>query len=54
MEHRAPGDPEPGSAGVLLPDNRDVPPGVYSTLGVDLFFSMWFVFLNNKVAYAGT
>ena len=34
---------------VELPDTKGISQGVYEELGVDLFFSLWFVFLNNKV-----
>ena len=43
MEHRA--DVE---GAVELPDKRGISQSVYEELGVDLFFSLWFVFLNNK------
>ena len=33
---------------VELPDTKGISQGVYEELGVDLFFSLWFVFLNNK------
>ena len=49
MEHRR-GD---GLGTVVLLDTRGVTPAVYEQLGVDLFFSMWFVFLNNEVTYSG-
>ena len=43
MEHRA--DVE---GAVELPDTKAISQSVYEELGVDLFFSLWFVFLNNK------
>ena len=45
MEHRV--DVE---GAVELPDTKGISQSVYEELGVDLFFSLWFVFLNNKVS----
>ncbi len=38
---------------VSLPDTKGIANSVYEKLGVDLFFSLWFVFLNNKVTISG-
>ena len=46
MEHR-------DSMETVLPNIKHVTRNVYEALNVDLFFSMWFVFLNNKVTYSG-
>ena len=43
MEHRV--DVE---GAVELPDTKRISQSIYEELGVDLFFSLWFVFLNNK------
>ncbi len=48
MEHR-----HDVAGAITLPDNRGISPAVYASLGVDLFFSMWFIFLNNDVRYSG-
>jgi len=34
---------------IVLPDTSAIDDSVYEKLGVDLFFSLWFVFLNNDV-----
>jgi len=47
MEHRA----QEEESGLVLPDTRAIPPSVYKSLGVELFFSMWLVFLDNKLVY---
>eukprot|EP00094_Tigriopus_californicus_P001544 TCALIF_01493-PA protein Name:"Protein of unknown function" AED:0.04 eAED:0.04 QI:513/0.8/1/1/0.8/0.66/6/259/724 len=44
MEHR-----HNVQGSLTLPNTMDIEPSVYDQLGVDLFFSMWFVFLNNDV-----
>ena len=41
LEHR-------GAAVPVLPDVFSIPRGVTQQLGVDLFFSLFFVFLNNQ------
>ena len=43
MEHRV--DVE---GAVELPDTKGISQSVYEELGVDLFFSLFFVFLNNQ------
>ena len=48
MEHRR--DVE---GNIVLPDTMKIKDEVYEALGVDTFFSMWFVFLNNNVDISG-
>lgn len=48
MEHR-----HNVEGSLTLPNTMDIEPSVYDQLGVDLFFSMWFVFLNNDVNISG-
>lgn len=38
---------------IVLPNRTGVDEAVYQRLGVDLFFSLWFVFLNNDVQISG-
>ncbi len=51
MEHRSTSDDAPRH---VLPNVREISTYVYQRLGVNLFFSMWLVFLNDDVTYSGT
>ena len=38
---------------IVLPDTEKIEQSVYENLGVDVFFSLWFIFFNNKVTVSG-
>ena len=38
---------------LILPNTLSIKNSVFEGLGVDLFFSLWFVFLNNDVEMSG-
>lgn len=49
MEHRQAGV----TGAIVLPDTEGVPVAIYEKLGIDTFFSLWFVFLNNEKTVSG-